>query len=137
MLYVPLVVDVVMCLRTRFWMWRSVFSLLCLTVFISPTCLCSLHLLNFLSSYSNKVKHALDLNTSPWRHTGAGDNAPWILQLSNKVNSQLHGLTTLLHFSAYKTHWTGGWVDQRKSYPSVILSIKSLLNPMLIIRYMK
>lgn len=55
MLYVSLV-DVVMCLGTRFWMWRSVFSLLCLTVFTSRTCLCSLHLFHFLSSYNIKWK---------------------------------------------------------------------------------
>jgi hypothetical protein len=75
------------------------------TVFISPTCLCSLHLfISCLLVVINLKKGAIDLNSSPWWHKGAGGNVLWVLHLSTKVNSQLHGLTTLLHCSACGTH---------------------------------
>jgi hypothetical protein len=49
----------------EFWMWRSPSFLLCLNIFISPSCLCPLHPLHFLSSCGIIGKVACVPNTIP------------------------------------------------------------------------
>lgn len=85
---------------------KVLFFLLCLNIFINPSCLCSLHPLNFLSSCGNigKVAYVPEHCFIAWKE-GRG-NASYVPHLCTEVS----GLASLPHERAYSAHWIAAWV---------------------------
>ena len=109
LLYVHLDVDVVLCPLTRFWMWGSVFSLLCHT-YLSVCFVCA----HFISSISYIFWWCVrrPISKGIFEHS--------TLQYWNELSPSWSGHFTLLQ--SVSSYWTRGRSTLTKPYPSISLS---------------